>query len=214
MYEPTVFLVDDDAAIRDSLRWLLESVNLRVETYESAEKFLKNYSIYRTGCLVADIRMPGMSGLQLQQKLNEHPYALPMIVITGHGDIPMAVQAMRHGALEFIEKPFNDQELLDRIHQGLELDLVSREKRLRYDATRSRLANLTEREREVLTLIINHSSNKAMAAALGISIKTVEFHRARVMEKMHAESLIDLIEMVKALDPNGQANSVKANKSR
>ncbi|MGF1643131.1 MAG: response regulator transcription factor, partial [Thiotrichales bacterium] len=212
MYEPTVFLVDDDAAIRDSLRWLLESVSLRVETYESAEKFLKNYSIYRTGCLVVDIRMPGMSGLQLQQKLNEHPYSLPIIVITGHGDIPMAVQAMRHGALEFIEKPFNDQELLDRIQQGLEQDLINRDKRLRYDATRSRLANLTEREREVLNLIVSHSSNKAMASELGISIKTVEFHRARVMEKMHAESLIDLIEMVKDLDPRGTFNFLDSTK--
>lgn len=200
MYEPTVFVVDDDSVVLDSLRWLLESVNLRVETYSSAEAFLKNYSIFRVGCLVADIRMPGMSGLQLQQKLTEHKYALPIIFVTGHGDIPMAVRAMKYGAADFIEKPFNDQDLLDRAQAALEKDKNNHQRRRRYETIRARMANLTRREQQVLNLVVHQNANKTIAGELGVSIKTIEFHRARVMEKMHADSLLDLAEMTKEVN--------------
>ncbi|HHJ19121.1 MAG TPA: response regulator transcription factor [Gammaproteobacteria bacterium] len=204
MHKPTVFVVDDDSAVLDSLRWLLESVNLNVETYDSAEAFLQNYSIYRIGCLVADIRMPGMSGLQLQQKLKAHKYALPIIFVTGHGDIPMAVRAMKYGAADFIEKPFNDQDLLDRTQAALEKDKINHQYRKRYETIRARMANLTRRERQVLDLVVHQNANKKIAGDLGVSIKTIEFHRARVMEKMHADSLLDLAEMAREVRPSSE----------
>lgn len=195
--QETIFVVDDDIAVRKSLSWLLESVNLNVEAFDSAESFLQAYSIYRVGCLLLDIRMPGMSGLQLQEELNKQKYPLPTVVITGHGDVPMAVRAMKNGALEFIEKPFNDQDLLDIIHIALEKDRINQKKRLEYDSIMARIANLTRREKEVLSLITGNLSNKQIAQKLGLSIKTVEAHRSRLMEKMHAESLVHLLEMLR-----------------
>lgn len=196
MIAPTVFVVDDDAAVRDSLRWLLESLQLKVETFESAEQFLDNYSIYRIGCLLLDLRMPGMSGLQLQQRLAEQKFALPIIIITGHGDIPVAVRAVKNGAYDFIEKPFDNDRLVERVKDALELDKEHHPKRLTLDAVNARIANLTPREKQVLEFVIDNHSNKEIAAKLGVSIKTVEFHRARVMEKMHADSLLHLAQMV------------------
>lgn len=192
----TVFIVDDDEAVRDSLGYLLESVGMKVETYESAEGFLDNYTIYRKGCLLLDIRMPGMSGLQLQQELNKNRYPIPIIMVTGHGDVPMAVRAMKNGAMEFVEKPFNDQDLLDLIHVALAQDNVNHRKRLEYDSIVARMKNLTRREEEVLSLVIAKHSNKDIADKLKVSVKTVESHRKNLMQKMHAESLVHLLEML------------------
>ena len=196
-YEPTVFIVDDDPAVRDSLRWLLESMRLRVATFDSAEAFLKFYTMHMVGCLVLDVRMPGMSGLQLQQHLTKQQYALPIIFITGHGDIPMAVRAMQAGAKYFLEKPFEDQLLLDYVNEALALDKENQQARLRLTTIRARIANLADRETEVMDLVIRNHSNKEIAEKLGVSIKTVEFHRSHMMDKMHASSLIDLLNMVR-----------------
>ena len=196
-YEPTVFIVDDDPAVRDSLRWLLESMRLRVATFDSAEAFLRFYTMHMVGCLILDVRMPGMSGLQLQQHLTKQQYALPIIFITGHGDIPMAVRAMQAGAKYFLEKPFEDQLLLDYVNEALALDKENQQARLRLTTIRARIANLTDRETEVMDLVIRNHSNKEIAEKLGVSIKTVEFHRSHMMDKMHASSLIDLLNMVR-----------------
>lgn len=187
-YQPTVFIVDDDPAVRDSLRWLLESMRLRVATFGSAEDFLKFYTMHMVGCLILDVRMPGMSGLQLQQFLTKQKYSLPIIFITGHGDIPMAVRAMQAGAMYFLEKPFEDQVLLDYVHEALALDNDNQQSRIRLTMIQARIANLTEREREVMELVIDNHSNKEIASKLGVSIKTVEFHRSHMMDKMHATS--------------------------
>lgn len=194
-YPPTVFIVDDDPAVRDSLRWLLESMHLKVATFGSAEEFIKFYTMHMIGCLVLDVRMPGMSGLQLQQYLTKQKHSLPIIFITGHGDIPMAVRAMQAGAMYFLEKPFEDQVLLDYVHEALALDKECQQSRIRLTMIQARISNLTEREREVMDLVIDNHSNKEIAARLGVSIKTVEFHRSHMMEKMHATSLIELVNM-------------------
>ncbi len=201
-YQPTVFIVDDDPAVRDSLRWLLESMRLKVATFASAEDFLKFYTMHRIGCLILDVRMPGMSGLQLQQSLTKQKYALPIIFITGHGDIPMAVRAMQAGAMYFLEKPFEDQVLLDYVHEALVLDNDNQQARIRLAMIQARIANLTEREREVMELVIANHSNKEVASKLGVSIKTVEFHRSHMMEKMHATSLIELVSMAREVADN------------
>lgn len=201
-YQPTVFIVDDDPAVRDSLRWLLESMRLKVATFASAEDFLKFYTMHRIGCLILDVRMPGMSGLQLQQSLTKQKYALPIIFITGHGDIPMAVRAMQAGAMYFLEKPFEDQVLLDYVHEALVLDNDNQQARIRLAMIQARIANLTEREREVMELVIANHSNKEVASKLGVSIKTVEFHRSHMMEKMHATSLIELVNMAREVADN------------
>ncbi|WGZ92496.1 MAG: response regulator [Candidatus Thiothrix putei] len=201
-YEPTVFIVDDDPAVRDSLRWLLESMRLKVATFGSAEDFLKFYTMHMVGCLILDVRMPGMSGLQLQQFLTKQKYALPILFITGHGDIPMAVRAMQAGAMYFLEKPFEDQVLLDYVHEALALDVENQQSRIRLTMTQARIANLTEREREVMELVIDNHSNKEIATKLGVSIKTVEFHRSHMMDKMHATSLIELVNMAREATDN------------
>lgn len=197
MLEPTVFVVDDDQAVRDSLQFLLESEDLRVEAFESAERFLKDYSIYQVGCLLLDIRMPGMNGLELQKELSKHKYTLPIIIISGHGDIPAAVRAMRRGAMDFVEKPFNNEDLLGHVKAALERDVDNQQKRMQFDAIRARVDNLTPREHQVMELVVKDNPNKVIASELGVSIKTVEFHRARVMEKMHADSLLHLVAMVR-----------------
>ncbi|UOG90899.1 MAG: response regulator [Candidatus Thiothrix sulfatifontis] len=201
-YEPTVFIVDDDPAVRDSLRWLLESMRLKVATFGSAEDFLKFYTMHMIGCLILDVRMPGMSGLQLQQFLTKQKYALPILFITGHGDIPMAVRAMQAGAMYFLEKPFEDQVLLDYVHEALTLDVENQQSRIRLTMIQARIANLTEREREVMELVIDNNSNKEIATKLGVSIKTVEFHRSHMMDKMHATSLIELVNMAREASDN------------
>ena len=193
---PTIFVVDDDAAVRDALKLLLRSVGHAVETFGSAQEFLDAYGEDRAGCLVLDIRMPGMSGLELQQKLNEKHSILPIIFITGHGDVPMAVEAMQAGAVDFIQKPFRDQDLIDRINQALEKDSSNRAALGERNDIRRRLETLTPREREVLDLVVPGKANKVIAGDLKLSQRTVEIHRARVMEKMQASSLAHLVRMV------------------
>lgn len=197
MNDATVFIVDDNQTIREALGWLLRSVGLHVEAFESAESFLAAYSVYRGGCLVLDVRMPGMSGLQLQEELNKHPYPPPIVFISGHGDVSMVVRAMKAGAIDFIEKPFNDQELLDVIQHALRIDVTRCKQRQLHDTVKARLENLTQREHQVLELISERCSNKEIAQRLSISIKTVEYHRAKLMEKMHAGSMLDLMEMLR-----------------
>ena len=193
---PTIFIVDDDSAVRDALKLLLRSVGQAVETFGAGQEFLDAYNDDRAGCLVLDIRMPGMSGLELQQKLNEKHAILPIIFITGHGDVPMAVEAMQAGAVDFIQKPFRDQDLIDRINQALEKDHNNRAALGERNDIRRRLETLTPREREVLDLVVHGKANKVIAGDLKLSQRTVEIHRARVMEKMQASSLAHLVRMV------------------
>ncbi len=193
--DPTVFIVDDDAAIRFAMQALLDSVNLPHEIFESADKFLEKITEQRPGCLVLDIRMPGLGGLELQEELIRRGDTLPIIFITGHGDVPMAVEAMQKGAVDFIQKPFRDQELLDRIREALTTDEERRRKQQQTEQVARRLERLTNREREVFDLVVTGKPNKVIAYELGVSQRTVEIHRARVMEKMQARSLAELVRM-------------------
>jgi len=193
---PTVFVVDDDEAVRNSLRFLLKSVGLPTQTLASAPEFLQSYQPSQPGCLVLDVRMPAMSGLELQQQLNLRGATIPVIFITGHGDIPMAVEAMQHGAFDFLQKPFRDQDLIDRIQKALAKDGKTRAALKEHERIRHRLESLTPREREVLALMTKGKPNKVMAGELGVSQRTVEIHRARVMEKSGASSLAQLVRMV------------------
>ncbi len=194
--EPTVFIVDDDDEVRDSLEDLVDSVGLKAEIFASAQEFLAAYDPLRAGCLVLDIRMPGMSGLELQEKLGERQAVLPIIFITGHGDIPMAVKAMRRGAVDFIQKPFRDQDLLDRINSALAQGVGRREDMQEQRAIEERIHSLTRRERQVMEMVVEGKANKVIAIDLGLSQRTVEVHRANVMEKMRAKTLADLVRMV------------------
>lgn len=189
----TVFVVDDDSAMRQSLQFLIESHGYHVESFPSAEDFLAHYQPTMSGCLILDVRMPGMGGLKLHETLQERGSQIPVILLTAHGDVPMAVKAMRAGAFDFIEKPSNDHVLLDRIARALQRDRETRENKQEVREVESGLAELSPREREVMELVVAGMLNKQIAAQLGISIKTVEVHRARVMEKMRAESLADLV---------------------
>lgn len=193
--EPVVYVVDDNPATRDVLRCLIESVSLSVETYESAHAFLAAFRFGRPACLVLDVRMPGMSGLDLQEKLAAEGCSAPVIIITGHGDVSMAVRAMKAGALDFIEKPFSEQALLDRVQQAVEIH----KGRLRDEAVMAnideRIKRLSPREHDVMGMVVTGKSNKAIAENLGLSPKTVEVHRARVMEKMSAKSLPELVRL-------------------
>ncbi len=191
----TVYIVDDDQAIRHAMELLMRSVGLEHEIYHSGDDFLSQYSTDQAGCLVLDIRMPGLGGLELQQKLLDLDSTLPIIFITGHGDVPMAVEAMQKGAVDFIQKPFRDQELLDRIREALKTDQERRSAREEQAEVASRLEKLTRREREVMDLVVTGKPNKVIAYELGVSQRTVEIHRARVMEKMKARSLADLVRM-------------------
>ena len=193
--QPTVYVVDDDQAMRSSLQWLIESVGLNVECFDSAERFLDSYYPGRPGCLLLDVRMPGMSGLELQDYLMNNEIRIPVIIITGHGDVPMSVRAMKAGATDFIEKPFNDEMLLDSIRNALSLDEDQRDRQAERAELAARLAHLTPREHEVMNMVTNGRSNKEIANTLGVSAKTVEAHRAKVMEKMKAQSLAELVRM-------------------
>jgi FixJ family two-component response regulator len=203
---PTVFVVDDDEGVRNSLRFLLKSVGLGTRVLGSASEFLDTYKPSQPGCLVLDVRMPGMSGLELQQQLNLRGAVIPVIFITGHGDIPMAVEAMQQGAFDFLQKPFRDQDLIDRIQRALERDARSRAALDQHARIRERLDSLTPREREVLALMTRGKPNKIMAAELGVSQRTVEIHRARVMEKSGAASLAQLVRMVMDLEADSPAH--------
>ena len=186
---PPVHVVDDDAALRDSLRWLLESAGHRVATCASAEEFLATDAAEQGGCVLLDIRMPGMSGLELQDELARRGHTIPVIFITGHGDVPMAVNAVKKGALDFIEKPFNDHALLALIDKALAIDAEARRRAARFE-------KLTPREREVMERMVAGKRNQDIAAELSISIKTVEAHRAGVMRKMRVDSLAALVRLV------------------
>lgn len=194
--EPKVIVIDDDEAVRHFLHRLIASVDLRVEVYASAQEFLDAYQRNSPGCLVLDIRMPGMSGLELQQELNARGIDLPVIVLTGHGNVQVAVHAMKAGAIDFIEKPFNNELLLDRVQKAVARSVETYENRVKKDEILMRRASLTPRERQVLDLVVAGESNKGVARQLNISDKTVEIHRAKVMEKMQAKSLADLVKMV------------------
>ncbi len=197
---PTVFVVDDDEEVRKGLKLLLESVGLPVICYASAADYLGGFDARQPGCLVVDIRMPGMSGLDMQEKLAEEPIHPPVIVITGHGDVPMAVRAVKAGAVDFIEKPFRDQILLDSVHRAIEMDAKQRGEASRLSDIRERLNLLTPREREVLNLVVIGRRNKNISEDLGITLSTVEAHRSRVMEKMEADSLSQLMRMMLTLE--------------
>jgi len=190
-----VYVVDDDPAMRSSLRWLIESVGLTVRTCASAQEFLHTYQPTDPGCLVLDVRMPGMSGLDLQSELAARKISIPILIITGYAEVPLAVRAMKAGAFDFIEKPFSDQTLLDRIRAAVVQDEASRRRRATREEVEARLRLLTTRERDVLNRVVTGKSNKLIAAELELSTKTVEVHRSHVMEKLKADSLADLIRL-------------------
>ncbi len=190
---PTVFLIDDDQAVRDTIGRLLRATGLSVESFASATDFLKSDSIHRPSCLLLDVRMPGMSGLDLQKQLQDQGHRIPIIFMTGHGDVPMATRAMKAGAFDFIEKPFQGQTLLARVREALERDARELRRQAQRSEAAARLALLSPREREVLGRVAAGQYNKVIAAELGISLSTVEIHRKRVMEKLEADSLSDLI---------------------
>jgi two-component system response regulator FixJ len=207
---PLVYIVDDDNAVRDSLGLLMRSVGLECETHESASDFLESYEPGRPSCLVADIRMPGMSGLELQEELRAQRAHIPIIFITGHGDIPMAVNAMKSGAMDFIQKPFRDQDLLDRIHRALSADKERRSSWQEVAELRERVKKLTPREREVMDMVIKGHANKVIALDLGVSQRTVELHRARVMHKMGVRSLAELVRVAGRIAETGGKGSEPA----
>jgi FixJ family two-component response regulator len=194
-----VFVVDDDASLRESLTDLIRSVGLRVEAFASAQEFLRRQRQDVPGCLVLDVRLQGLSGLDLQKRMAEVKIEIPIIFITGHGDIPMSVQAMKAGAVGFLTKPFRDQELLDAIQQALELDRRARERWARLEELHSRYRSLTPREREVIALVVTGLLNKQIAGELGTSEAAVKVHRQHVMEKMGAGSLADLVRIADTL---------------
>jgi FixJ family two-component response regulator len=196
----SVFVVDDDDAVRNSLRLLLKSVGLPTVAFASAREYLDSWHPAQPGCLVLDVRMPGMSGLELQEELNRRGAIIPVIFISGHGDIPMAVEAIQHGAFDFLQKPFRDQDLIDRVQRALAADHANRQSLAQRDVLRQRYGSLTPREQEVLVLVTKGKANKVMAGDLDISQRTVEIHRARVMEKMGAQSLAQLVRMAMDLD--------------
>jgi two-component system, LuxR family, response regulator FixJ len=204
-HEPTVFVVDDDEAVRKALKLLIESAGMQVETFCSADEFLARHDLSRPGCLVLDIRMPGMSGLALQDQLIARRITVPVIMITGHGDVAMAVGAVKKGAIDFIQKPFDDQMLLDRVQQAVHLDAEQRRERARRADFDARLARLTPREREVLDLLILGKGNKEVALELGLSRKTIDIHRAHVMMKLGVDSLLEIAHAGYVADPpNGR----------
>jgi FixJ family two-component response regulator len=197
--KPVVFVVDDDEAVCESLRLLIGDIGLEVRTFTNGRQFLDGYDSSRPGCLVLDVRMSGMSGLELQSRLSELGIRIPIIVITGHADVPMAVEAMKAGAVDFIEKPFRDQVLLDSIQRAVEKDLRTRRRHREQQDVQSRVQLLTSREREVMDRLVAGSSNKSIAFELGISQKTVDFHRANILDKIGVGSVVELVRVTQKL---------------
>ncbi|KPK82437.1 MAG: hypothetical protein AMS25_02305 [Gemmatimonas sp. SM23_52] len=194
--EPTVFVVDDDADVLEAVAFLLQGVGLEVETYASAKDFLEAYDPLKPGCLVLDVRMPGMSGLELQERLESLESTLPIIFLSAHGDVPIAVHAIKAGAVDFLEKPFRDQEFIDKVQHAIEENARLRNELAERNRIAARIDALTPREREVMELVVQGKTNKAIGLELELSQRTVEIHRARVMEKMQADSLPELVQMV------------------
>jgi FixJ family two-component response regulator len=196
---PVVFVIDDDSSMRLALEDLVRSVGLEVHAFAAPPQFLESKLPDAPGCLVLDVRLPGMSGLSFQNELVKRGLALPVIFITGHGDIPMSVRAMKAGAVEFLTKPFHDQDLLDAIHTAIERDRKRRRAAIVHADLRERVATLSERERQIMALVVSGRANKQIAAELGLSEMTVKVHRGQVMRKMHAGSLPELVRMADRL---------------
>ena len=197
--EPTIFVIDDDPSVRQSLESLIKSVGWRVRTYGSAQEFLGSGHLEAPGCIVLDVRLPGLSGLDLQQALLRAKSHLPVIFITGHGDIPMSVQAMKAGAVEFLPKPFREQDLLDALKLALDRDRITRQQRAEQAALRARYDSVTPREQQVMGLLVTGLLNKEIAATLGVSEVTIKVHRSQIMQKMQADSLANLVRMAERL---------------
>jgi FixJ family two-component response regulator len=202
----TVYLVDDDDAFRDATRWLLEGEGLSVVCYATADEFLSGYAPAAPGCLVLDIRMPGMSGLELQDELRSRDAFLPILFVTGHGEVPMAVEAIKKGAVDFIEKPFDGRRFLNLVEQALLYDAALREQRASEATLSARLATLTLRERQVMDGVIAGKSNKRIADELRISVKTVEAHRGHVMDKLETKTVPDLVRLAVAFEAARQSS--------
>jgi FixJ family two-component response regulator len=196
---PTVFIIDDDRGIRQSIQDLVESVGLRAESFATGEEFLGRKPTHDPSCLVLDVRLPQMSGLDFQRQLAETGVEIPIIFVTGHGDVPMSVRALKSGAVEFLTKPFRDQDLLDAIHQALQRDRTARERQAEIHDLQQRYHTLTAREREVMTLVVSGMLNKQIASEIGASEATVKIHRGHVMQKMQAGSVVDLLRMADKL---------------
>ncbi len=196
---PTVFVVDDDDAIRKSMTILARTVGLNVQAFENAQSFLDVYDPGMPGCLVLDVRMPGINGLELRRKLVDDGYCIPTIIVTGHGDIAMAVEAVHSGAVDFIEKPFRDQAVLDSINRALALDARIRREQIEHAHIQEKLATLTRREREILDMVVQGYTNKSVAYELKISPKTADFHRLNVLDKMGVESPVELVLLMQRL---------------
>jgi len=193
--KPIVCIVDDDDGVRRAMSALMESVGYAHAAYSSAGDFLRRYNSTQSGCLILDIRMPEMSGLELQQELNKRGYHIPVIFVTGHGDVPMAVDAMKKGAFDFVQKPFRDQDLLDKVNHALQQDVTQRQETADKDEVLERWSSLTQREKEVMALIVEGKANKVVAQDLNLSERTVEIHRSRVMEKMQVRSVAQLVKL-------------------